>query len=585
MTAKRPARTRKKRATRAPNLGPYAQAALEYCQAVTAGEIVAGKWTRLACERQLRDWSHACDDAFPYYFDCDEANRKCARIELLPHIEGEWAARGETIKLGGWQCFLVATLFGWRHRDTGKRRFRTAHWEIARKNAKSTIAAGIALCLLDDDNEAGAQVYSAATKREQAKIVFNTARQMVLRAKATGAEWAQGIGVHANTLFVRDSASKFTALDAQGKRQDGLNPHGIINDELHAWEKRSLYAVLETAMGARQQPLMLNITTAGYNLGGVCYELRGYGQKLLEGTLHDESFFIAIWTIDEDDDPWDEKTWPKANPNYGVSVYPFDMQRLAKKAKEIPSEQTDFLTKRLNVWCNAEHAWMDMRKWDACADATMKLEQFAGLRCVAAIDVAEKRDVTARCLLFTKKLQGKSHYYAFMRYYLPEAAVRGANAGQYDGWVRRGLIDVTDGNIIDLDRVQADLVADSKKVSVREVAYDPHNATSLALGLQQKGIRPVEFRQTPMNFDEPMRWWEARVLDGTFHHTGCPVLTWMVSNVTIRKTGRMHEFLHPRKEREQAKIDGPVTICMALKRLMADEAGYSVYDHRGIITV
>lgn len=566
------------------HLGPFVSVALEYAQAVVEGRQIAGKWLRLACERQLNDLERE-PDTFPYYFDIEAASAPCRRIESLHHIEGEWATRGETISLEPWQIFLVTTTYGWLRNDTHTRRFRTAYWEVARKNSKSTMAAGLALNALENDGEAGAQVYSAATKKDQAKIVFDHAREMLRRAKLARSPWAKKIQAHKSVLFVPSTASKFAPLDREASSQDGLNVHTAINDELHAWKRRDLYAVIESATGARRQPLIINITTAGYNLGGICYELRGYGLKILEGILHDETFMIAVWTIDEDDNPWDPACWPKANPNYGISVYAEDMRAQAAKAQSIPSQQTDFLTKRLNVWCSAESAWMDMRRWTACARPEVTLDDFKGQPCIAAIDVAEKRDVTARCLLFARQEEGKRHVYAFLRYYLPEDAVRTARNSNYDGWIREGLITVTDGNIIDLERVRADLVDDSRKVSVGEVAFDPHNATALAGELGKAGMRTVEFRQTPMNFDEPMRWWEAMVADGTFHHNGDPVLTWMVSNVTIRKTGRMHEFLHPRKERDQDKIDGPVTICMALKRLMAEKTGYTVYEERGVVVL
>ena len=568
----------------ADGVGRYVATGFDYCQDVVEGRIVAGKWTRLACERQLRDLANP---DFDYQFDASAASAPCELIESLPHIEGEWAARGELIRLEPWQIFLITTAYGWVHKVTGDRRFRTCYWEVARKNAKSTIAAGLALNALVNDGEAGAQVYSAATKKDQAKIVFDHAREMVRRAKVLAASkpWAKPIQSHKNVLFVTGTASKFAPLDREASNQDGLNVHTAVNDELHAWKRRDLYAVIESATGARRQPLIINITTAGYNLGGICYELRGYGLKILDRVLVDETYFPAVWTLDENDDPWNAANWPKANPNYGVSVYPLDMESQARKAKAIPSQQTDFLTKRLNVWCAAESSWMDMRKWDACARPDVTLAEFAGQPCVAAFDVAEKCDVTARCLLFDRMESGRRHVYSFMRYYLPAEAVARSRNNQYDGWVRRGLIDVTDGNIIDLDVIARDLVDESRRVSIGEVAYDPHNATSIALALAKSGVRTVEFRQTPMNFDEPMRWLEAMVQDGTFHHTGDPVLTWMVSNVVIRKTGRMHEFLHPRKERDENKIDGPVTVCMALKRLMAEKAGYTIYETRGVVTV
>ena len=563
-------------------VGPHVSAAIGYAEDVVDGRQVAGRWIRLAAQRFLDDLHR---DGFPFYFDVARASRACQFIEQLPHIEGIWAARGELIRLEPWQCFLVAQLFGWRHVETGLRRFRTAHWEVARKNAKSTLAAAIALTMLVDDGEQGAKVYSAATKRDQARIVFGTAREMALRAKARGLEWTAGLTIHQHALLVRSTASKFEALDGEGSTLDGLNVHCSINDELHAWKRRDLYEVIETATGARSQPLILNITTAGYNISGVCYEQRGYGIRLLQGIVQDETYFPAIWTLDEDDDPWLEANWPKANPNYGVSVYPDDMRRLAAKAKAILSQQNGFKTKRLNVWCSAESGWLDVMKFQACADPSLRLEDFEGEPCVAAVDVAEKRDVTSRALMFEREIDGARHYFAFFRRYLPRKALEESTNPQYAGWVEAGRITPTDGNIIDLRVIEEDLRADSSRFQIESLSFDPHNATALAGNLSDAGMTAIEFRQTPMQFDEPMRWLEAVILEGRFHFDGDPVLAWMVSNVVLRNTGRMHEFRHPRKERPDAKIDDVVVLCMCMARFLGDGQKGSIYDERGVVVV
>lgn len=562
----------------------YTEAALGYCEAVLAGEIPANRLVRLACKRHLDDLSNP-REGFPYVYDCEPAAAACARIEELPHIEGEWAARGERIRLEPWQCFLVTALFGWRMAATGRRRYRTAHWEVARKNAKTTLAAAIAVVLLEADGEAGAQVYSAATKRDQAAIVFDLAREMIMRCKAEGREWAEKITVHKHSVFVTETASRFRPLDAQGKRQDGLNVHACINDELHAWEKRKLYDTIETGMGARTQPIMLNITTAGDNLGGIGYEIHGYAVRVLEGSLEDDTFFAAIWTIDPEDNPWDPANWPKANPNWNVSVYPLDMERLARKAQAVPGQQSAFLAKRLNVWVNASAAWMNMVLWNKQGDASLRIEDFAGAECWAGVDLASKRDLSVLALLFKDQEAGRTHWYVFARHYLPEYAVLNSpNAGHYDGWVRSGHLIVTPGNRLDVDRIEQDTLEASRLYRLREVAFDPgHNSTQFGVHIAQAGITAVEVRPTVLNFSDPMKWWEAYVLDGTFHHAADPCLTWQVSNVCVKKDVKDNIF--PRKDADDRKIDAPVAIIMALNRAMAGDAPWSVYDTRGVVTV
>lgn len=558
----------------------YVERACQYVDDVISGKQVAGKLVIAACKRQYRDLKRQNTRKFPFYFDVEAANRACRFIELLPHIKGEWAKRGELIRLEPWQCFLVTTLFGWKCAKTitdadGRalmfehtRRFRTVYWEVARKNAKSTLLSAIALYMLVADGEEGAEVYSAATTHKQAKIVWEAAKSMVLRAP--GMKQHFGIETNAKNIHVIEHAARFEPLHSQGETLDGLNVHCAINDELHAHKKRDLYDVLETATGSRTQPLILNITTAGTNRAGICYELRTYVVKLMQRIFEDETFFGVIYTLDEDDDPWDRKNWAKANPNYGVSVYPFDMERLARKAQESPASINNFLTKRLNIWCNAEAAWMDMLRWDKCADTRLREEDFAEDPCWIGVDLASKIDMNAVVKLYKRIIDGETHVYCFSRFYLPELAIEQGTNSQYDGWRRRGLLIATPGNIIDMDRIEDDVIADRDSLNLQEVCFDPgHNATQWASHLDDEGLEMVEVRPSVLNFSEPMKWWEALVLDGRFHHDGNPILTWMVSNVVVRHDQK--DNIYPRKERPENKIDGAVAVITGLNRLLADE--------------
>ncbi len=534
--------------------GRYVESALEYAQQVVDGDIPACIEVIAACQRQLddleRDWE--------FYFDCERAHHVCEFIESLRHIKGEWAKQRRTIDLEPWQCFLLTTAFGWM-RDDGTRRFRTVYIEVPRKNAKSTLSAGVGLYLVAHDGEEGAEVYSAATTREQAKIVFETARQQALRSSELA---AAGVDVKTHNIADLNSASFFRALHAEGSTMDGLNIHGVINDELHAWKRRDVYAVIETATGSRIQPMVWNITTAGYNTDGICFELRDYLKKVLDDVIDDDSFFGVIWTVDGErkgddgavipaDDYFDPLTWQKANPNYNVSVYPFDMERLARQAAEMPSKLNDFLTKRLNVWCNAASAWMDMRKFNACAQHEYTIDDFEGETCYGAIDAASKRDLIARARLFERD----GEVYAFVDFYLPEVAARESpNASVYDGWARGGYITLTEGDIADIQRVQDETIAGEEQWPYSEFAFDPHNMTQFANNLAEDGITTVEVRQTPLQFDEPMRELEALIYAAKFKHDGNPVLAWNMSNVVMRgdKT-RMHQMYYPRKETNTGK--------------------------------
>jgi phage terminase large subunit-like protein len=546
----------------------FFERAVRYAQRVIAGEVVACKLTRLACERFLKDLART---DWNWRFDEALATRACTFIEHLPHIKGQWARQRLKITLEDWQVFIVCNLFGWVDKDTGLRRFITCYLEVARKNAKSTLAAGIALYMLAADGEPGAEVYSAATTGDQARIVFDVARQMVLRE----ADFVRGgIDPQRHGLYMPEDARKFEPLNAEGSTLDGLNPHCTIIDELHAHKRRDVYDVLDTARGARDQSLLASITTAGSDRAGICYEQRAYVVKVLEGVFADERYFGVIYTLDDQDDWTDPDVWPKANPNYGVSVLVEDFERSAREAMNKPSAQNNFLTKRLNVWVNADSAWMDMRAWDRCANPDLKIEDFEGEDCIAAFDLASKVDIAARIMLFRRDKK----YSVFGRYYLPEQAAEDGRNSQYSGWSRLGKLVLTDGNVVDYERIESDLLEDAGRFQITEVPYDPFQAMQFSQRMMAEGMNMVEMRPTVLNFSEPMKELEKLVLEGNFEHDGDPVLTWMVSNVVCHRDAK--DNIYPRKEREENKIDGVVALIMALGRHMA---GHKQEPEPGII--
>lgn len=570
----------------------YGAIALQYARDVVNGVIAACKWTIAACRRQLEDLERQETPDFPFRYEPHRGARVCRFIELMPHIKGKWA--GKPIRLEAWQIFIVMVVFSWvwatkahadealREKD-GLRRFRSAYIEVPRKNAKSTLSSGVGNYMLALDGEGGAECYSAATTKDQAKIVWSDARQMALKSKEFCRRTGVEVGAHA--LTISESASKFVPLAAEDNSLDGLNIHFVAVDEFHAHKTRGLYDVLETATGARTQSLMWLITTAGTNRAGICYEIRTYITKLLDRVEHEETTFGIIWSIDDGDDWTDPKSWAKANPNYGVSVFPDDIARLCSKAQATPSAQPNFLTKRLNVWVNADSPWMDMRAWDRCADPKLSMDAFAGQECIDAFDLSSKLDLACRGRLFRRPDdKGVLHYYAFVRSYLPEETVEESDNSQYEGWVRMDRIVTTPGNIIDYDTIQEDLRADRDRFRIREVAYDPFQATQFSTQLASEGFPMVELGQTVKNFSDPMKELEALVLAKRFHHDGCPVLAWMISNVVCHVDAKENVF--PRKQTAKNKIDGPVTLIMALARWMvSEEIKPSVYETTGITFV
>lgn len=603
----------------------HASRAERYARDVLSGRVLAGKWVKAACQRHLDDLERVAkqDPDWPYYFDYEEANRVCQIIEMMPHIKGDQAKPERTpdgvrypkIVLEDFQVFGIAVLFGWLRIDTRLRRFRRGYFEEGRKNTKSTRLAAIGLYMLACDGEQGPEVYTSATKKDQARIVWDVAREMVKRQP----EFKQlGVGFNNSRIFNLDVAGKFEPLARDYGSLDGLNTSCFISDELHAQRDRKLYDVLDSSTGARSQPLGIGITTAGTDRTGVCYAQRTYVTKLLNAVLHrhggmgytikggtavDETYFGIIYTLDTDyapepigdtpeaiaaqkaaglqidegkriarrpDDDWgDEAVWIKANPMLGAEHAADyarglldDLRSACQKARTMPSEQAEFRTKRCNQWLNADVAWMDMQAWNRCADPDLSIDEFKGDLTVAALDAAFKTDIFAKVKVFRRG----DHYYGFGAYYAPERMLQKKGNEQLATWAREKLITQTPGEVVNIEMVREDLVADSSLHQLVEIAYDPAQLTQFAGEMTEDGYTMVEIRPSVLNFSEPMKFLEELVLQGKFHHNGDPVLEWMVSNVVCHRDRK--DNIYPNKEKPENKIDGVIALLMALSRAM-----------------
>lgn len=542
----------------------YVAIAKEYMSGVLDGSVPACSFVKQAVQRQLNDLRRWGAEGGDYYFDEKEASRPCWFIENLTHTKGELA--GRAIHLEPWQCFLLTTLFGWKAK-AGNRRFRSAYVEVGRGNGKSTLLSGIGLFCLCADHEPGAEVYSFATTREQAKIVFGDAQTMARGNRAL--QEAYGLEVTAHALYVPATNSTFQAKSAEGSTLDGLNTHLAIIDELHAHKKRDVFDVVETSLGKRRNSLMVSITTAGVDRTGICYEQRTLVTKILSGSLQDESYFGVIYTLDPDDDWKSGEALAKANPNWGVSVRPEVIRALQAKAIATPSAENNFKTKHLDVWCNADVGWMDMKAWDACADESLDESDFDGEPCWLGLDLASTSDMTAKVKIFQRKIDGSSHYYLFGDYWLPRTAIeRGVNS-QYQGWEYLGYLHVCEGPVTDFAEIRDSILEDCGRYSVQSVAYDPFQAVQLSKELSDDGVPMVLCKQTVANLSDPMKQFQALVLDHRLHFNGDPVLTWMVSNVVCHVD--VKENIYPRKDAPENKIDGVVAGIMALSRALLND--------------
>lgn len=540
-----------------------------YIDDVLSGRIVACRYVRLACERQLRELELAEAGKIPYRFDAAAAGRICRFIELLPHVKGKWARitpdnpTAHLIRLEPWQCFGLTTVFGWLDVDDGSRRFRTVYEEVARKNAKSTKLAGVGLYMFVLDDEPGAEVYVSATKRDQARIVFSDASRMV--EKLSKFRLRHGIDIKVNRLVQPSEGNVFAPLDAKGSTQDGLNVHFAINDELHAHKRRDLYDVLHSGMGSREQPLEWNITTAGRNRSGVCYEQRAHTIKVLEGVIEDPSHFGIIYTLDEGDDWTDEQVWIKANPNLGVSKFWKTMRSDCNKAQASAQSQNEFLTKHMNLWVNADVAWMNMEYWGRQKRPGLTLEDFRGERCWAGLDLASKIDLASLSFLFERG----EDLFLILKHYLPEDRLKEPEGENYVGWARDGWITTTPGARNDFTLIENEVARarDELGIEIVQAGVDPAQSATTVNNLQEKGITCIEVAPWAKYYSPAMKEIDARVRDGTLWHCDDPVFTWMISNTVCHTDAK--DQIYPRKEQPENKIDGVVASIIAMNRYLA----------------
>lgn len=547
----------------------YVDLANQYIDDILEGRVPSCKWVKLACQRQQKDLARAAE-GWEYYFDEEVANAFCYFAEQMPHIKGVWASRGEKLKLQGFQAFIYTTVFGWLEVETGLRRFRIAYNEMARKNAKSTTSAPVGLYMLSADGEAGAEVYSAATTRDQAKIVWEAAKLMAERSPDY--REALGIDVYAHSIVQEESASKFQALSAEGNSLDGLNTHCAIIDELHAHQTPKVYNVIESSRGSRTQPLIWIITTAGFDQSGVCFQQRHYLTQVLQGVVVDETYFGIIYTLDEKDDWRDEANWIKANPNLEISVYLKDLRAEAKKAAALPSALNNFLTKRMCMWVNADVALFNITKWKDLANPELRIEDFNLDPCFIGEDLAPRHDFCSRVAI----IRQDQDYYIFARHFLSEGEVEASDNASYEGWAREGWITTNPGETTSYDAVEEDVVELSRICMIQEVMYDPFTAKEIVDHLDAEGITMVEMRMSVQNLSAPTKKLDALIAEGRVHHNGDPILTYMLSNVVGHYDRK--DNVYPVKGPDKKPIDGAIALIMALARAMLAEDTYITYE-------
>lgn len=514
-----------------------------------------------------------------YYFDDRAADLAIAFFErFLRHSKGEWA--GQPFVLEDWQkTDIIRPLFGWKRPD-GFRKYRWAYIEVPKKNGKSTLAAGIALYLLFADAEPGAEIYGAASDREQAAIVFDIARAMVEQEP----ELDSRSETYRRSIVVPKSRSFYNVLSADAYSKHGFNAHGVIFDELHAQPNRELWDVLTTGIAARRQPLVVAITTAGYDKESICWEQHEYARQVLEGIIEDPTYFAYIRAAEEDDDWLDPDIWKKANPSLGVSVKLEYLESQAKKAENVPAYQNTFRRLHLDQWTSQDTRWLPMNDWDAC-ERLIDIEDLEGMDCYAGLDLASTIDIAAFLLDFD--LGEEWHMWQSFFWIPSENMLERARKDRvpYDAWTRDGLIKATEGNVIDYATIGADIEQLGERYHIKEIAFDRWGATQMVQQLEGAGFTPVQFGQGYKSMSAPSKELLRIVLGHKLVHNRNPVLRWMADNLVVSQDAAGN--VKPNKEKSREKIDGIVAGIMALDRTVRHEGdeGDSIYDERGIVTL
>lgn len=559
----------------------------EYARGVVDGRIVSGRYHRLACARHLADRAREGTPLFPYRFDFERADKFFRFAQALKHYKGQWA--GQRIRLEPWQQFVTGSVLGWVHQETGLRRYRTAFIQVGRKNGKTLLAAAVLLYLTFFDGEPGAEGYSFATKREQAKIVFDDARKLV---KSSGLK--QRIKVMVGNMHREETASRLQPLGADHDSTDGLNPHVVVGDEMHAMKDRGLLDVMETATGARRQPLIYLITTFGDDLVSPWGDQHHYACQILEGVLTDESFFTFTAHADVTDDWQSVEAAKKANPNYGISVNAEDLASKVTKAKGIPSAAASYKQKHLNMvpaslqGCLSVDGW---RKGQRSSVPALLVPALQHESCYVGIDLASKIDLCALMLVFPPTA-GRAAWRWVPMIWTPDETLADRSHRDrvpYDVWRDQGWLHTTPGARIDQSVIRSTLAQVRGYYDIERIGFDPWHADKLIDELvRDDGFAAEQVLAVPQTYagmSSACLRVQADILAGEIDAGGCPVTAWAVSNTVPNTDGKDNLLFAKGKSRGRIDpvIAGSIATALALRFIQPSRG--SVYDDRGLVAL
>lgn len=547
----------------------YVQIAIDYAKEAVADKKRKkhGVRIRQAAQRFLDDLKRAKSADCAFLFDEWHACDPCDFIEKLPHVEGVWETPNITLHPS--HIFFLVQLFGFRNRVSGKRRFTSALFAVARKNAKSTLSAGVLLYCMCCEDEPGAQIISAATTFDQASIIWKVAKMMV--DKTPDLRDAFGLETWAKSISRMEMGASFKALHAKASTQDGLNPSHVGLDEIHAHKTADLLNVLTSAAGARANPLWLYTTTEGYTNPGPWAEIRTFAKSLLSGVLGTSAdhFLVVFYAVDEEDktlgikadEEFDESCWIKANPLMDVNPHLKDaIRKEAVEARQMPSKLAEFRIKRLNRPASTSDGWIDLGKWNLCA-GEVDLSWLEKYPCYGGLDLASTTDIAAFRLIWN--VEGTIYTHGWR--WAPQSAVAfRTNRGTvpYAAWVEMGLLQQTEGDVTDYNVVKADIIAAHERFDIQVIGYDGWNASQIVNDLTDAGVRLIEFIQGPKSYHPAMKALEIAYIGGRFRHGGDQLLNWCASNLVARRDQNLN--MAPDKKRSADKIDDMAALLMAV---------------------
>ncbi len=519
----------------------------QYAKDVKEGREVCGRWIKLAVDRFYR----LLDDD-RYDFREEKADKVIDFFSMLRHFTGKHA--GKKFVLQPWQQFIIASIYGFYVKETGKRLVNYVFIEMARKNGKTAFAAGICLYHLIADGESDAEVDLAANSKDQAKIAFKFCKQFSMSLDKNG----KYLRPYRDKILYDRMVSQLQVFSADDTKLDGFNASMYLIDEYHAAKSSALRDVLQSSQAMRENPLEMIITTAGFDKLSPCYEYRTMCTEVLGGVKDDDSLFAAIYELDEGDDWKDNKVWKKSSPNYKVTVQSDFLSRQVTKAQNSPSEANGIKTKSFNMWCDAEKVWIpDHYLLESCKP--LKMEDFKNRECYAGVDLSSTSDLTCAAFLFPVE----DKFFYIVKYYLPEAALTEKRFRElYGEWRRGKMITITPGNVTDYDYILNDIVDASKIARIQNIGYDKWNATQFVINATERGMPMEAYSQAIGNFNQPTKELERLILSGRVVIDNNIINRHCFRNVVIKRD--LNGNCKPTKEYEEKKIDGVIAMIEAL---------------------